>query len=293
MVSSKTRLLCKGQPITHPAIISAQGATAVQPRAIGAVNLQVKSVGGRSKIRDLRQSGSLKCLFPHNHGAINNAVLINTAGGITGGDSMCFTGHAEPGTTLTVTTQAAERAYRATGQEMGQVTNTLHVEQNAQINWIPQETILFENSALSRSTCIDLHTDARLLFCEPLVFGRLAMKEQLRSARFHDRVEITRGGTPLYVDAVQINGDIHAHLDRPFIANGARAMANLIYIAPNASAHLDPIRAVLPSTGGASMLADDVLTMRLLAADSYELRQTLVPILRRVLHSDLPRCWMI
>lgn len=292
-MNSQAIPVCEENPITHPAAISTQATSVVQPRAIGSVELRVKPIEDRTEIRDLRQAGSLKCLFPRQCDLTRDAVLVNTAGGITGGDSMRFSGHAEPGTALTVTTQAAERAYRATGPEMGCVENRLTLDAGARVNWVPQETILFDGSALSRSTQIDLQRDASLLFCEPLAFGRLAMDEVLRNVHFHDRVVIFRDGIPLYQDAVRMAGNIHAHLDRPFVANGARAMANLVYVAPNASVHLDPIRLLLPETGGTSLLADDVLVLRLLAADSYDLRKSLIPVLKRLLRSDLPRCWMI
>jgi urease accessory protein len=290
---SKANAACKVRPITHASHIPTRTATQVQPRAIGEVHLQVKPVNGRTEIRDLRQAGSLKCLFPRRDGPGREAVLVNTAGGITGGDSFSLTASTEPGTELTLTTQAAERAYRATGPDMGQVTNRITVAAGARLNWLPQETLLFDGSALSRNMQIDLSGDARLLFCEPLVFGRMAMHETLHDLRFRDRIRLQRNGAPIYLDALQLTGDAQAQLDRPFVANGARAMASLVYIGPDAAAHLDPLRALLPPSAGASLLADDMLVLRLLASDSFDLRQSLVPTLSRLLRSALPRCWMI
>lgn len=232
-------------------------------------------------------------LFPRQSTSCRDAVLVNTAGGITGGDSFQLNVVVEPDCELTLTTQAAERAYRATGEDMGRVTNKLRVDGASCLNWLPQETILFDGSALSRSTHIDLSADARLLFCEPLVFGRLAMRETVNAARFQDRIRIFREGDPLFFDTVRLEGDLQAHLDRPFVANGARAMASLVYVGPDAVGHLDPLRAQLPKTAGASLLAEDTLVLRLLAADGYALRQTLIPVLKRLYRSDLPRCWMI
>lgn len=232
-------------------------------------------------------------LFPRQGAAPREAVLVNTAGGITGGDRFRLSATVEPGCELTLTTQAAERAYRASGGDVGWVENRMQVEGASRLNWLPQETILFDGSALSRCTRIDLSTEAQLLFCEPLVFGRLAMQEAVRAARFEDRVRIFREGDPLFLDAVRLDGDLQAHLDRPFVANGARAMASLVYVGPDAVAHLDPLRALLPDTAGASLLADDILVLRLLAGDGYALRKTLIPVLNRLYRSDLPRCWMI
>lgn len=282
-----------GAPITFPAAISHGTAQPVQPRARGAVALAVKPGGGRSRIDGLRQAGSLKCLFPRADGAGLEAVLVNTAGGITGGDRFDIDAAAGPDTALTLTTQAAERAYRAAPGETGRLTTRLTVAAGARLNWLPQETILFDGSALERSLAVELAPGAEALICEPLVFGRLAMGEAVRAARFRDRVEITRAGAPLYLDAVDLAGDLAAHLDRPHVAAGARAMAALVFVSPTAEARLGALRAWLPPSAGASLIGDDVLALRLLADDSHALRQSLVPVLTSLLPETLPRCWMI
>ncbi|MEY8837825.1 urease accessory protein UreD, partial [Cribrihabitans sp. XS_ASV171] len=146
---------------------------------------------------------------------------------------------------------------------------------------------------LRRRLTVELADSATLLLCEPLVFGRAAMGETLRDATFDDRITVTRGGRPLFLDAMQVSGDIAAHLARPFTANGAGAFATLLLVRADAEGQLAPLRAMLPETGGASLLAPDILILRLLAGDGFELRRSLVPILRRLLKSDLPRPWMI
>lgn len=265
----------------------------VQPRAVGHVELKVKSVSSATVLADLRQAGSLKCLFPRRSGPGLESVLVNTAGGVTGGDSFSCRADAGTGCTLTVTTQAAERAYRATAQDVGTIRNELTAQPGSRLNWLPQETILFDACALRRTTHIDLNGDAQLLYCEPVVFGRLAMGESVRTGQFYDRVEIRRDGRLLYLDAIRLDADIQAQLDRPFVANGARAMVCVVYAAHDAETHLEPLREMLPDTAGATLLEPDLLVMRLLAEDGFVLRQTLIPVLNRLHRSDLPRCWMI
>lgn len=264
-----------------------------QPRARGAVSLSVKQVGGHSRIDRLRQSGSLKCLFPRQNSRSLEAVLINTAGGITGGDDFLVEARAGPGTTLSLTTQTAERAYRSLPGERGGLATRIEVAEGARVNWLPQETILFNGSAFQRSLTIDLAPGATALYCESLIFGRLAMGESITSALFHDRTEIRRSGAPLYLDALRLSGDIAAQMDRPHTAAGARAMATVVLISPKAERHLRPLRRLLPPTGGASLLGEDVIALRLLACDSHLLRQSLIPVLTLLLQEDLPRCWMI
>lgn len=235
----------------------------------------------------------MKCLFPRNDGTDLQAVLVNTAGGITGGDRFDITAVCKAGSTLTMTTQAAERAYMAPKGEIGHLSTHINVHEGARINWLPQETILFQGCHFQRSLTVSLAPGASALIAEPMVFGRLAMGEALTHAHLNDHISITRGGTPLYTDRTTLSGNIAAHLDHPHIAAGARAMVVLIYVANDAAAHLSHIRARLPATGGASVIGDDVLVMRLLAPDGHIMRQNLIPILTRLSGQPLPRCWMI
>jgi len=252
-----------------------------------------KRVGARSVIDRLYQAGSARCLFPRSHGATLNAVFLNTSGGVTGGDKMTFTASAGTGSTLTLTTQACERAYRAQPGQVGKVRNALHVHAGARLNWLPQETILFEGSALDRRLHVTLQDSAKLLIVEPLVFGRAAMGEALLNCAFKDRIEITRGGRPIYVDAMRMKGDLAAHLGQANVANGAGAMASLVFVDPGAEAHLQAVRGLLPETAGASLLAEDILVLRMLAPDSFALRTSLLPVLRLLNDTEIPRCWMI
>jgi urease accessory protein len=222
------------------------------------------------------------------------AVLVNTAGGITGGDRFSLSATAGPDTHLTLTTQAAERAYGAQPGETGRLRNRLTVAQGARLDWLPQETILFENSRLRRDMQVDLAADARLLFVESLVLGRALMGEALHAVTFHDRVEIRRDGHPVFLDALALTGDANAHMTRA--AEGAGALASVVFAAPEAAGLLGPVRAVLdatPTPAGASLLAPDLLHIRLLAPDSFGLRKALIPALTLLSHGPLPRTWMI
>lgn len=255
--------------------------------------LASKQVGERSVVDRLYQAGSARCLFPRGDGRRLNAVFLNTSGGVTGGDRMRFSAQAGRGSSLTVTTQACERAYKAQPGEIGRVRNALSIEDGARLNWMPQETILFEGSSLDRCLRIDMQGRARLLMVEPLVFGRAAMGETLHDCRFRDRIEITRNARPIYMDAMRFQGDVTAHLARANIAGGAGAMANVVLIDPTAQRHLDPVRSLLPDTAGASLLAEDILVARVLATDSFTLRKALLPVLSLLNDTEIPRCWMI
>ena len=263
-----------------------------QPRAIGRAMVSSKMSPRGSVIDGLRQAGALKLLFPRQAQALE-AIIVNTAGGITGGDRLDIEATAGPDTTLTLTTQAAERAYRAQPGQTGRLRTRLHVEAGATLNWLPQETILYEHAALRRSLRADLAPRARFLMVEAILFGRRAMGENLQSAMFRDRIDIWRDGQPLYRDGLRLDGDIAATLDRPGIAGGARAMASLVWVAPEARGALNTIRDLIGRAGGASMVREDVMVLRLLGEDGYALRRCLVPVLDRLTQNTLPQSWRL
>ncbi len=234
----------------------------------------------------------MKALFPRATGQALEAVLINTAGGVTGGDHFSNHFHARAGAALTLTSQTAERAYRALPDQTGRLKNTITVEDGASVRWLPQETILFQGSAIRRTLTVNLAPQARFLMVEALVFGRASMGEVLTYATFSDRIEFRQSGKIRYLDAINLHGNIAEQLARPHVANGAGAMASLVYIAPDASAHLTPLRALLGAQGGASLLGDDMIVLRCVAQDSYLLRKTLIPALTLLTNETIPRCWM-
>ena len=263
-------------------------------RARGRLLIGAASDGnGISRLKDLRQEGSYRSIFPRPQNGNLEAVIINTAGGVTGGDRFSTTISAHEKARISITTQAAERIYRATASEAGQMQTTLSVAKDAQLFWLPQETILFDGCRLERSLDVDVHPTARFLMLEPLVFGREASGETLTSGALRDRVSISSGGHPVYLDRVQMEGNLAAQLTRGALAGGARAMASLVLVDPAAKDVLPACRALLPPRAGASLLADNVLVMRLIADDSFALRRVLAPIMALLTDNAVPKNWRL
>ena len=262
----------------------------VQPRAHGDVRLCAAVRRGRTRIDQLYQAGSAKALFPRTPAGPMQAVLLNTAGGVTGGDRFDWTITAQPGADVSVATQTAERIYRAQPGQTGLVTTRLSVGDGAVLRWLPQETIVFDHGALSRRLEVDLAADARVLCVESLVFGRAAMGETVRTVRLDDQWRIRRAGRLVFADALHLHGDAAAQLAGPGTARGGRAIATAVLAAPDADARLAAVRAALPPTAGASLVRDGVLVVRLIAADGFQLRRTLVAVLE-ILGGPLPNVW--
>ena len=266
----------------------------VLQRARGMLNISVvRSSDDRSRLKDLRQQGSYRAIFPRPILGTVEAVIINTAGGITGGDEFATAIAANDHAKISVTTQAAERIYRAREFTLGSMQTRLCAKANAQLYWLPQETILFEGSRLCRRLEAEVAEDSKFLMVEPLIFGREASGETLKSCYLDDSVYITTGGKPIYVDRIKLSGDVASILKRPAVANGGRAMASIVFVDPTAKAMLAGVHALLPSSAGASLLADNILVVRLLCADSFALRNALLPILKHLTHNAVPKNWRL
>lgn len=263
------------------------------PRAIGELRLRSVVVGGRTRIADLRQGGSLKALFPRPQGAALDVVFLNTAGGLTGGDRMQIEARADAGAHLVISSQAAERAYRAQPGQVARVAVRLAAGPEARIDWLPQETILFDGAALDRRLTLDLAAGARALVVEPLILGRTAMGEEVRQLQFCDRWHVRMDGDLVFADALRAIGDGAALFDRPGVAGHARALAGVLYAGPDAEALLDPVRALLPATAGASLVRAGLLFLRFLAADGFVLRRDLIPALELLGGAELPKVWRL
>ncbi|MBM1220906.1 urease accessory protein UreD [Ponticoccus sp. SC2-23] len=266
-------------------------AAPVQPRSVGTLDLVTKRRDALSVIDRFRTSGSMKTLFPLT-GTTLEAIMINTSGGLTGGDRFDVTAGVGEGSTLTLTTQAAERAYRAVSGR-AQVRSRMDVAPGGRLNWLPQELILFQGCALDRRLEIDLAPGAELLMVEPVIFGRRAMDERLDRIGFTDRIAIRRAGRPLYLDTISLEGDAGALMARPALGAGAGAMACVVFVSEMAEGLLARCRTLLGAAGGASLVQPDTLVLRLLAEDGFELRRSLVPILETLGGARLPKSWSL
>ncbi len=275
--------------MTHTLLASRDGFA--PPRSIGTLNLSTKARAGQSGLDRFRTSGSMKVLFPQRQSAVE-AIMINTSGGLTGGDRFDVVADAGPDSDMILTTQAAERAYRS-ASGTARISTRLTASDGAMLHWLPQELIVFDGAALDRRLDVDVAVGAEAILVEPIVFGRRAMGETHLNGTIRDRITLTCEGKPIYWDRINMSGCLSTLLDRPGIANGMTALASAIYFGPKAEALLPLVRQCLPKTGGASLVAPNLLTIRLLAEDSFLLRKTLVPVLERLTDKTLPRSWSL
>ncbi|MCC0034381.1 MAG: urease accessory protein UreD [Hoeflea sp.] len=274
-------------------------------RTRGGGRLSVKQSAGESRIDRLFQEGSARIRIPRvPRGSPLEAVLINTAGGLTGGDRMDWAFEAGEGASMALATQACEKTYKAHGKSEARVSVQLKLNAESSLAWLPQETILFDRARLARSIEVDMAAGSRLLMVEPLVFGRLAMRESVVEGHFRDRWRIRLDGDLVHAEDMRLGPDIADVLARAAVAGGGLAVATVLMIAPEAEARLLAARQVIGTSGGASFLftrrsgsaapETGKLLARIVAADSYELRKVLVPLIRLLNpQGGMPKVWSI
>ncbi len=241
---------------------------------------------GPDRLVRLRTEGSAKAILPDG-AAGREVVFLNTSGGLTSGDHLRF-GLDMAGRAV-ATTQTAERAYKAPDGP-ARMEVRLSVGPGGWLDWLPQETILFDRAALDRRTVIELAPGAGCLALEAVVLGRAAMGETVREVRFRDRREIRVDGQPFWIDPLALDASA---LAGSAMLQGARAFASIVM---TGEAPLAPLRAVLDEpgvTGAASAFAGRTV-LRLLASDGWPLRRQILRALSILRQGrPLPRVWQI
>lgn len=269
----------------------ASSASFAANRARGAVAFDVHLVEGRTRRRQLHESGSLRVRFPSPEDDGLTAMFVNTAGGAAGGDRFDIDITAGEGTRLTMSTAAAEKVYRSHGPS-AEINVSLRARAGAHLSWLPQETILFDQARTTRCIDIDLAETASLVLCEIVVFGRTAMGEAMRTGSFVDRWRLRRGGRLVFAENVRLDGDIGAKLAQPAIANGSLAIATAL-IVPGDEALLERLRAVAEQAGtevGVSCW-NGFAMVRICAQDAAKLRADMMALLSQS-GAMLPRMWL-
>jgi len=260
-------------------------------RARGTGRLVTQVRDGRTHIAELYQEGCAKIRLPRTHGQALEAVLINTSGGVTGGDRLDWSLNAAPHSRLVATTQACERVYKSTGAD-AIVSNTITIGAHAHVDWLPQETILFEQSRLHRTLDVDLAEGASFTAVEAILLGREAMGEAARSAILNDNWRIRRNGRLIHAEANRLSA---ADLERDALSllAGNNAFATILFVGTNAAERVDSVRALVPEGAKAAVSAiQERLVVRVLAPTGLALRRIITPIIAHLSGAgSLPRLW--
>ncbi len=263
-------------------------------RAKGGCALRFTQARGATRLAHLDQASPMRILFPTPEpGEMPLAALVNTAGGLAGGDEVTIGVTLDAGAAATVSTPAAEKIYRSLGPET-RIATQLGAGPGALLEWIPQETILFDGARLVRRIDVSVAADARLVMAEILVFGRGARGERLAHGTLLDGWRITRDGRLLWADGIALGPDPLAQIDCAFGFGGAEALATLLLALPSGDA---AARDMLRDAGALATLPRPGLVLARWLGGAVQVREGIAAAIRLVrgellgLPAALPRLW--
>ena len=294
--------------IEKPASNIAYGPWVKAPAAPNCGSAQLvlaRAADGSTKLKDLYQAQPLRVLFPYlERGDIFQAAIACVSGGLVGGDRLDIAVTLGDGAQATVIGQAAEKIYRSLGADC-LVETRLEVGSDAWLEYLPQETILFDGARLRRQTQVKLADNGRFLGGGIVVFGRTARGEALTRGLVHDAWEFRdEAGRLVWKDALHMQGDLEALLAQAATFGGAAAYGSLIYAGKDAAAHLSLTREIADRAAGESLRIGatsfrNLLIVRFIGGNTLELRDGFSQIWRGLraaaagLPPVMPRLWSI
>jgi len=271
--------------------VEPRGDPALRQRARAEARASFARVGARTEPERLFETGGLRWRFPRSSSPCE-AAIVNTGGGVAGGDSYSVKLMLGEGAEVEATTPSAERIYRSDGAAAA-IATRLTLAPGAHLFWLPQETLMFEGARLERRLEVDTSGEASFIVAETLVFGRLAMGESRVDATLRDSWRVRRDGRLMFADETRLE-HAGATLECKAVGAGARALSTIVASAPDIEARLPDLRAALDAAGsdiesGASAF-DGLIVVRLLGASSDRLRAALIASIV-ALGGRKPRLW--
>lgn len=190
-----------------------------------------------------------KALYPEGEG-VCQALLLHPPSGLVGGDHLQIGVQVGEGAHAQLTTPGAGKWYRSAGAEAAQILD-FSVATGGTLEWLPQETIVFDGALARMHSHVAISGDARFLGWEILCLGRSAAGERFTQGHLALATRIERDGRPLWVERGQLDGD-DPLLASPVGFAGATVSATLLATLPvgfAAAPLLEACRAIAPADG--------------------------------------------
>lgn len=238
-----------------------------------------------------------KALYPEGAQTCH-AIVLHPPSGIAGGDQLDIEVNMGSHSHALLTTPGAGKWYRSAGAEAAQ-TLRLHVGKNATLEWLPQETIVFDGALARMETEIHLDAEARYIGWEVLCLGRRAASETFSRGHLHLATRITRGDKPIWLERGHLTGN-DPLLASPIGLAGYSVCATLLATGTPDTALLSSCREIIPTEAGARYAITalpDLYVARYLGHASESARDWLAKIwqlLRPALigrEAQMPRIW--
>ena len=262
-------------------------------RASGESRVSFVVKDGATRLADLYQRDPCRVMFPEPEpGEPPQAVLLTTSGGVTDGDSLKMAIDIGPSARAVAATQAAEKIYRAAkGGGHCTMEIALVVGEGATLDWLPQETIVFEGARLKRRTVAEVAPGGALLACEMVVLGRAASGERFTGGLLLDSWSVLRAGTLVWTDTLRVEGETPTGAG----FGQANALATVIGAWDEPQARFKQARALLQECDkirAGVTLVNGVMVARLLG-EATQVREATIGFLTAFRGRRLPRVWHV
>jgi urease accessory protein len=213
------------------------------------LNLCFSRAGERTVLRENRHRGPLrvqKALYPEG-AAVCQAIVLHPPSGIAGGDQLALKVAVETDAHAQLTTPGAGKWYRSDAAEAVQLIN-FSVAENATLEWLPQESIIFDGARARMETRVTLAANSRYLGWEILCLGRAAAGERFEHGRFDLFLRIDHDDQPIWIERGGFAG-ADPILQSPAGWAGASVCGTLLAAFPLAADLLARCRAMAPADG--------------------------------------------
>ncbi|MGH7999166.1 MAG: urease accessory protein UreD [Brasilonema sp.] len=165
-----------------------------------------------------------------------HSVILHTAGGVVGGDRLSCNFHLQPNAQALITTAAASKIYRSNGNKARQSIE-IQVDIGATLEWLPQETIVFDGGIYQQDLQVELATGASWISWEITRFGRSARGEKFCLGEWRSHTEIWQQGVPLWIDRQWLPGSEEV-FHSPHALAGKPLVGSLVYVGQEVSPEL-------------------------------------------------------
>ncbi|MEH2111565.1 urease accessory protein UreD [Nostoc sp.] len=267
----------------------------------GKLNLVYADRQGATQLIYNHQQAPLKVqrpFYPEGE-KVCHSVILHTAGGVVGGDRLSSNIHLQPQAQALITTAAASKIYRSNGLQARQNIQ-MQVDTGACLEWLPQETILFNDAIYRQDLRVELATGGSWLGWEITRFGRSARGEKFLQGEWRSHTEIWQEGVPLWIDRQYLPGSEDI-FHSPHGLAGKPIVGSLVWVGGAVSAEIvEKTRNLWDGEGeaGVSRLQHGLLC-RYRGASTSEVRNWFIDVWQLLRISFLnrgnciPRVWQV
>lgn len=194
------------------------------------IDIDLAASAGRTVIARSHHSGPLRLqrpFYPESDGTAH-VYLLHPPGGMVVGDALRIHVTAGTGARGLVTTPSAGKFYSVGHSvQAQQQTVLLRAGTDSVLEWLPQESIVFTGANASITTRVEVADGARFCLWDMVALGRSVGDQPFLAGRCDQRLEITRGGRPWFVERNRLDAGARL-LAAPWGLNGADTVGTLV-----------------------------------------------------------------